>query len=1152
MSDMLEARAKLVSELRRELVGPAPSGPEQDCDGNLEFENFNTAAGPYRQASNGEEILTGDRPFKRYGVGVLYPQGIRTDDEPPTTPAEEEGLEELMDAAVEEARLAGEDHEAGFAKRSKPVESADAEDFPLAAANSLRPSSFGISFVASAPADSELMVTFSGAQYVPKEVLITDPARERTWWLRRPFQIAAFFPAAQLNSKRAVVDPSRLDGELPEGIRLEFQAVTRPSADGKTLLTVSAINRSVEGKGMPDTHAIFQAEMRCEINGGPGTAIHPYQEPDPLDSDPEVASLALLYRDVPAFAVGHGCAADWVATEAASTATSVMTASLPAVQVPSTTPDIAGPDNNPILVPMAPLAGLDDDDDGAASLHEIASGYSAWIDGERMRIAGLSPEHRDAAEEHLRLCSIADERIRDGIAFLAENRLAAEAFRLANHAMLLQQQRSGHPARPTTYNRTTLRIDVDGEFEPKIEGRGKWRPFQIAFVLAALRSTSEKDSDSRETVELIFFPTGGGKTEAYLGLAAFSIFYRRLLDPADAGVDVLMRYTLRLLTAQQFQRASALICAMEQLRIEHQQKLGDLEISIGVWLGRTVTPNSRKNAVQLLKTLKKEGSSAENPFVLLRCPWCATQMGAITSTGKKAARGPDLKVAGYERREDTVVLRCPDSACSFHHALPIYVIDEDVYDHRPSLVIGTVDKFAMLAFLPKARSLFGIGTGGQRIASPPNLIIQDELHLISGPLGSMVGLYETLIEELCTDRRLDPAAKPKIVGSTATIRRYEQQIRDLYCRESAALFPPRGIDAGNSYFARYARFEDGSLMPGRIYIGIHGPGLGSIQTAEVRTLAALAQSAADLPEAVQDPWWTLLVFFNSLRELGTSLSLLQSDIPDYLRVLAKRDDRSSADVRRLWNIDELTGRKRNDEIPKAIEKLEVKRSDGEATPVDVCLASNIVEVGIDIDRLSLMTVVGQPKTTAQYIQATGRVGRSWWERPGLVATIYGPSKPRDRSHFEKFRAYHERLYAQVEPTSVTPFAPPVLDRALHAIIVAYVRQLEEQDIPPRPIPTELITKVHDLLRARVKAIDPEELERFETTFARRAEQWERWDYSDWTKDGDSDDYALLRYAGAYADLEEQQLSWAVPTSLRNVDAECLAEITKAYIKADDQ
>ena len=247
-------------------------------------------------------------------------------------------------------------------------------------------------------------------------------------------------------------------------------------------------------------------------------------------------------------------------------------------------------------------------------------------------------------------------------------------------------------------------------------------------------------------------------------------------------------------------------------------------------------------------------------------------------------------------------------------------------------------------------------------------------------------------------------SNPKIVGSTATIRRYRAADLGPVLPTEAALFPPRGLDAGDSYFARYARTADGALRPGRIYVGVHGPGLGSFQTAQVRTFSSLLQAAAGLEPDAQDPWWTLLVFFNSLRELGTSLSLLQSDIPDYLRVLRKRLGLQPEDMRRLWRTEELTGRLRNDEVPKAIEKLEVRRAGDGNFPVDVCLASNIVEVGVDIDRLSLMTVVGQPKTTAQYIQATGRVGRSWWERPGLVVTIYSASKPRDRSHFEKFRS----------------------------------------------------------------------------------------------------------------------------------------------------
>jgi hypothetical protein len=414
----------------------------------------------------------------------------------------------------------------------------------------------------------------------------------------------------------------------------------------------------------------------------------------------------------------------------------------------------------------------------------------------------------------------------------------------------------------------------------------------------------------------------------------------------------------------------------------------------------------------------------------------------------------------------------------------------------------------------------------------------------------MVGLYETVIEEFCTDHRLEPPRRPKIIGSTATIRRFEDQIRDLYGREPAVLFPPRGLDAGNSYFARYARDDDSQLLPGRIYIGIHGSGLGSIQTAQVRTFSCLLQAASLLPEAERDPWWTLLSFFNSLRELGTSLSLLQSDIPDYLNVIRKRLGLKPGESRRPWNVLELTGRLRDDEVPRAIEQLE-RRAGTNTNAIDVCLASNIVEVGVDIDRLSLMSVVGQPKTTAQYIQATGRIGRKWEERPGLVATIYGASKPRDRSHFEKFRTYHERLYAQVEPTSVTPFAPPVLERALHAVVVAYARQLGQAEAEPRPVPDQLIEAAHAVLRGRVERIDQEELERFEERFAQRVNQWHRWERTHWTSDGNDEDIPLLRFAGDYADRRSELVSWAVPTSLRNVDAECRAEISHAYIVSEE-
>lgn len=1144
MGDFTDSRSVVISALQEELVGPSPQGKPIDCAGDLRFTSWDEAAGPYRQADSGEEILTGDRPVKRYGVAVLYPAGLLVDEEPEVTPGEEAALEDLASEAT------GPDPDRPpptvVGRTRGLVDTESDADLPLATANAYRPSSLGVSFLAQLGDGGDLVVSVRGGRYVAKTVRVATEGSEReiTWWLREPVSAMARFSSNRLLTTHGLTSPDQVSGELPHSWNLDILVASRPRGDGTSLLTATLINRTVPDRQF-DSSCLFQVELAAQVEGTDG--IKPYEQREAVSDEPELRSLALLYRDSPSFGVGHGCAADWtVSGEDPHRAREIKATALPVTETPSITPELLdAATGRPIEVAMAPLAGQSQWDGGDA-LVSLVDAYTSWIENEQApRVTQLPERHRAVAADHIELCRDARDRMLDGLAFLDQDPRARRAFELANWAMLLQQGRSGHAPRTTSFNREHQRIEVEGEY--RATETGAWRPFQIAFVLAALRSTARRDDELRDVVELIFFPTGGGKTEAYLALTAFSIFYRRLCDPLDTGVDVLMRYTLRLLTAQQFQRAAALICAMEHLRRQGVAELGEGEFSIGVWLGGGATPNRRADAVHALRTLQRDGHRAENPFVLLKCPWCAAQMGPIDTTGRRrpGPRAPEPRVAGYKRKGDSVAMCCPDSRCEYAQKLPVYVIDDDVYEQQPSLVIGTVDKFAMLAFRPQARALFGIGEDGVRRTSPPNLIIQDELHLISGPLGSMVGLYEALIEELCTDRRNDTARVPKIIGSTATIRRFERQIRDLYARNRAMLFPPRGLDASDSFFARYARDAAGNLRPGRAYVGIHAPGLGSIQTAQVRTFASLLQAVALLPEDERDPWWTLMAFFNSLRELGTSLSLLQSDVPDYLRVLRKRLGLPLEQTRHPWNVLELTGRLRNDEVPRAILELERAVGADAGTPVDVCLASNIVEVGVDVPRLSLMTVVGQPKTTSQYIQATGRVGRRWEERPGLIATIYGASKPRDRSHFEKFKTYHERLYAQVEPTSVTPFAPPVLDRALHAVLVAYVRQFGSSQQSPRPVPDDLLEAARDLLAARVREVDAEEAERFEEKFAQRLGEWKRWDRLDWVDQGDGD-IPFLRFAGEYADRVTQQVSWAIPTSMRNVDAECQAEVTQAY------
>lgn len=1152
----LGGRESILRALRCELVGPDPRGPELDFSVPVKFDVAADAYGPWRQMGSGEEVLQDGLPTQRYGVGVLYAaqDAPPEETEPLQTPAAPEGSGEGgPDLIGSEARRRMEIQvERVAAAAAAGAESEPTDDFDIAGANDYRPTTMAVSFLVDVSSKPSVIVEGQGGRYTPQGVLVGG--RERTWWLRSGVNLKAEFGAASILVKRSQsvepTNPAIVENAGP--LDLKVFCVARPYSQSSALLTIGLVNRS---KSKSDETAMFQSGFSVRVCDSHGRgAVLPYPEARIVDQDEEEMSLELLYRNYQTFAIGHGCAADWDQPTFAGTAQSVSVVRaecLPAYQTPSITADIRRADGSTLTVPMAPLAGLIAGEDGLSDLQNIIVGYRDWIKSQDDRVGRLEIEFQPAAKRHVDECRNMLARMQSGLLYLQSDNTAAKAFKLANHAVLLQQIRAGSGERKLVYDKTSKRLVLSQERivpDPLVPppGRGSWRPFQIAFLLAAIESTADPGHEDRELVDLIFFPTGGGKTEAYLGLSAFSIFLRRLRNPDDTGTQILMRYTLRLLTSQQFQRASALICAMEIIRRSSSSDLGAEPFGIGIWVGGDTTPNRCSQARDVLRDLRSGDKWAENKFVVIRCPWCAAQIGPIRYEGRTPKGAPVL--AGYEWSPTScITIHCTDPNCEFASALPVLVVDEQIYEKRPDLVIGTVDKFARLAWDDRTRALFGIDDSGEQFCSPPGLIIQDELHLISGPLGSMVGLYEAVIEDLCTDFRLEPITRPKIVSSTATIRRYEDQARSLFARTRTALFPPRGTEISDSYFAQYALEEDGNLSPGRLHVGVHGSGLGSMQTAEVRTFSALLQGARSIPDvADRDPWWTLLAFFNSLRELGTSLSLLQSDIPDYLKTMKRREGIEWSEVRRLNETLELTGRLRSNEVPEAIRALEVTTTE-DAYPVDVCLASNIIEVGVDIDRLSLLTIVGQPKTTAQYIQVSGRVGRRWWERPGLVVTIYGASKPRDRSHFEKFRSYHERLYAQVEPTSVTPFSPPVLDRAAHAVLISYVRQRGNRlDIAsPYPMPDGLLADARRLLEERLEIVDSDERETFKRVMSRRMSEWSQWQRTSWEQRPDDDSF-LIRQYGSYVADRFRNTTWQVPTSLRNVDAECEAVITSQY------
>jgi hypothetical protein len=709
---------------------------------------------------------------------------------------------------------------------------------------------------------------------------------------------------------------------------------------------------------------------------------------------------------------------------------------------------------------------------------------------------------------------------------------------------------------------------------------GTWRAFQIAFLLMSIEGMSDPRSTAREIVDLIWFPTGGGKTEAYLAVMAFYIFHERLLmgpgrdELRRDGTNALMRYTLRMLTTQQFQRGASLICAMEFLR-RNPAKHGIAEIpgerfSLGLWIGGDGSPNKVDEARTELRAFRR-GDSDGNPLVLTECPWCRAEIGRYD--GSRPTLTPRLTNASWntmrvrgitDDAQEGPRLHCADGQCEFgaeslQKWLPVEVIDQKIYERPPSLVIATADKLAIMAYRPEAGSLFGrrvIAGAVAQVNLPPGLIIQDELHLISGPLGTMYALYEAIFERLCSYEVEGRLIKPKLIASTATIRGAGDQVKTLYARSATQLFPSPGLSMGDSFFGTYSRAESGRLSEGRLYLGIHASDYGSVLTTQVRSFSSALFRPYSLPPERRDPWWTLLVFYNSIRELSGAKTLFDSDIRSRLKFLFNREGFGPNDRRKLPIVEELTSRLSQAEIVGMMDRLAKAYVPNDAEGVlDACLASNIIEVGVDIDRLSIMGVVGQPKTTATYIQVTGRIGRRWWERPGLVLTIYNPSKSRDRSHYEQFHTYHRRLYERVEPTSATPFALSAIQRAMPGALILWARQHSAAAVQNVEAYADSVEAAYELLRSRCEAVQItedqersiEELERVRGELERK---WSlnplEWEEFPQRMDGEY----LMLWPGRFYTRIQRDRGVVVPSSMRQVDGSAELSISQAYAGRD--
>ena len=1109
-------RDQIIDFLRAELIGPDPIPPDvQD---------------------NGEEILITDPPRLRYGAGVLFPQGVSAEKSEDVENTETTGFE--VEIEKEEIDIdIKEDSEI-----RETIEDQSTEEI-TSLTNSYLPSAIGFSCMTTLPNAGFLVEVKAGTYHEePREYTMkSGETRKGRQFLRTPFECALKVPSFELDGEDIQMWSGNVKDNKNEDVNLQVRILSRPRQSGddgrpRRLLTVALINCHESATGRADNiKCFFQVELRLRAADQSASFLeYPDREGEPLDSEED--SLRLLYRHRKTYAVGHGCAADWHEVDEGQ-ADMIQSDIIPSYEIkpinPTSFPDLD--------LKMYDLSTLGDEAAIDPVLDSLCDKYEEWIEQQQVTVDSpkFPQEFHDAALRHLDNCRECLRRMRSGLDLLKADSTVMRAFRLANQAMLLQQLHYGLPLRTWT---DISQKKIDPVKWPDLAnpplGLGSWRPFQIAFILMNLRSIAIPENDEHDIVDLIWFPTGGGKTEAYLGLTAFTIFFRRLVDPDEVGTAVLMRYTLRLLTTQQFQRSASLICACEMIRRD-MSELGPVPITIGLWVGGSLTPNKRSDAVTALARLS-QGKTRENPFIVLQCPWCGAQMGPVSTRNR-------VRIFGYEKklRPSTVKFRCYDSACDFSRELPLKVIDEEIYEFPPTLLIGTVDKFALLPWFPDARSLFGIRDGDN--VSPPSLVIQDELHLISGPLGSMVGHYETVIEELCSQPKENHKIRPKIIASTATISRAAEQVQSLYAR-NVFLFPPQCLRAGDSFFA-----EEDESSPGRLYAGIHASALPSHVTAQVRVLAALLQatlSAQVSSESERDPYWTLIDYFNSLRELGHAATLIRADIREYLNAMWSRKKIKKTDTfdeRRFINqVLELTSRISSTDIPESLQKLEFEYP-SQDRPVDICLATNMISVGIDVSRLSLMAVVGQPKTTSEYIQATSRVGR---RHPGLVIPIYNTGKPRDRSHYEHFRSFHASIYRHVEPTSVTPFAAPVRERALHALLVALVRYWGRPDTRERPQPfpdADLIANIRSVVETRVKDIDSGERDLTLKYFDELVERWRRVlppIYGGFSPPGS--DVPLMYPAGSEPLEDWIGRSWPTPSSMRNVDASCEAETIRQY------
>jgi hypothetical protein len=737
-------------------------------------------------------------------------------------------------------------------------------------------------------------------------------------------------------------------------------------------------------------------------------------------------------------------------------------------------------------------------------LEKFVDSYGRWISIKRKTYTSAKSEYSKIANQELDKCEKDYKRMGDNInVFLSgeKNVENLESFKLMNAAMFMQlwhtvKVNSGEIISYTEnekfkgFNYDFYSSEASDKLFYPYTQSAAWRAFQLAFILLNLDGIFREESDEswekrNQWVDLVWFPTGGGKTEAYLGLIALTIINRRKLHKEmGGGTAAIMRYTLRLLTLQQFQRATLVIMSLELLRRWELYDLGVEPINIGLWVGKHSIPNSIE---ELQVEYQKLSDSQPNKIPFSSCPWCNSKLRPSLTVDSSQ----DVYFSGR------LHLHCDNEKCSFTEPdffegdilkgpIPVCLCDDTIYLHPPALLFGTVDKFAQLAHKVNdnsnardkdSRRIFGRGNWElgkpKRGYYPPDLIIQDELHLLQGPLGSAVGLFESAVDQLCTR---EDGTRPKVISSTATTRNTDLQIAALFDRK-VDIFPKPGVECDDSFFAFYKRKYDDQnktsveYVAKRRYLGIIPTGRTQIwmqmRLAAIllthRAVFELQQLSENSPidfdsykdfSKAMDYNHTIISYFNSLKEVGKTQSQVQSYILKELRRVFSRVIRPQKLMQAFYTYGpiveaELTGRLSGEEVKNELKNVQDKWDARNRLahvmeeelisgniPPEFVVATNMISVGIDVSRFNLIIMNSMPRNTAEYIQASSRVARDSF---GLVLTVHHPFRARDVSHYEKFIEFHEKMYSYVEPISITPFTKKAIERYLGLFLATMIR-----------------------------------------------------------------------------------------------------------------